>query len=114
MIFGERNFIFGTFFIICTPQNRSFRGPGCLVLRVVLVARNCPAECYNWHPIYNCELCITLHRGPQQGFVTEGLRQRFVTGGARDKPPVRATPIYLCMSVLAYVLRMYVLAYTHV
>ena len=27
----------------------------------------------------------TLHRGPRQGFVTEGRRQRFVTaGGARD------------------------------
>ena len=39
----------GTPFIISNPQNRSFGGPGCLVLLVVLVARNGPAEFQNWH-----------------------------------------------------------------
>ena len=41
-----------------TPQNRSFRGSDCLVLLVVLVARNSPAEFYNWHSIFNCEVYI--------------------------------------------------------
>ena len=38
----------------------------------------------------------TLHRGPRQGFATEGPRQRHVTegGGDRDKPLFRVTAIY--------------------
>ena len=44
----------------------------------------------------------TLHRGPRQGFVTEGLRQRYVTegaGGDRDKSPFRVTAI--CVACIA-------------
>ena len=41
------------------------------------------------------EDCRALHRGPRQGLVTEGPRQRFVTErGDRDKPLFRATPLY--------------------
>ena len=58
-IFWERNFTIGTPFILGTPQDRSFRGSACLVLLVVLVARNGTAEFYNWHSIYNCEVYIT-------------------------------------------------------
>ena len=42
------------------------------------------------------EDCSTLYRGPQQGFVTEGPRQRIVTeegGGDRDKRLFRVTAI---------------------
>ena len=40
----------------------------------------------------------TLRRGPRQGFVGEGHRQRFVAeggGGDRDKPLFRVTAIYM-------------------
>ena len=45
----------GTPFIIVTP----FWSSDCLVLLVVLVARAGPAEFYNWHALYNCEVYIT-------------------------------------------------------
>ena len=65
--------------------NRS-RRPFC---RIGGLATNTPCH----KPI---EDCSTLHRGPRQGFATEGLRQRFVTaGGYRDKPLFRATRIYI-------------------
>ena len=47
----------------------------------------------------------TLHRGPRQGFVPEGPRQKCVTeggGGDRDKPLFRVTAIYICKSKEAF------------
>ena len=40
------------------------------------------------------EDCSTLHRGPRQGSVREGPRQKVCNrGGDRDKPLFRATPM---------------------
>ena len=47
------------------------------------------------------EDCSTLHRGPQQGFVTEGPRQRFVTeAGTATNPYFGAHPhVYMIIYV---------------
>ena len=62
-------------FIIGTPQNRSFRGSDCLVLLVVLVARNGPAEFHIWNSLYDCEVYINLFlsRIVQEPHWSEGL-----------------------------------------
>ena len=52
----------------------------------------------------------TLHRGPRQGFVTEGQRQRFVTegGGPRQHGVLIDTHVYICMCIYIYFTYMYV------
>ena len=48
------------------------------------------------------EDCSTLHRGPQQEFVTEGLRQRFVTEGRGTATNHYFGPhphIYICIYI---------------
>ena len=65
---------------VCNRPVRPFCDKACN--RIGGLATNPPCD----KPI---EDCSTLRRGARQGFVTEGLRQRFVIeGGDRNKPLV--------------------------